>query len=168
VEAPPPVVEGSLVEVPIAELPKKKARWPLFVGLFVNVGAVGAYFAMPKFAEQDTAPAVAVTPPTQVAPPPVEVVDAGPPPVEVEVVQEAAKPAPVPVAVEPPAPTQTELKARLAKDEQLAKKKKLSAKVRAKLTALKKTLPAADQAEERVKLQNGLESFERSYLGKKP
>ncbi len=172
VEAPP-VVAGSRVEEAAAEAPleppKQKSRWPLFAGLLVVLAAPAAYFAMPKAVEEQPAPVAAVTPPpAQVAPPPVEVVDAGPPAVEVEVVQEAPKPAPVPVAVEPPAPTQPELKARLAKDEQLAKKKKLSAKVRAKLTALKKTLPAADQAEERIKLQNGLESFERSYLGKKP
>jgi len=61
-----------------------------------------------------------------------------------------------------------ELKARLAKDEQLAKKKKLSAKVRGKLAAMKKTLPSADQPDERVKLQANIENFERSYLGKKP
>jgi len=165
---PPPVVAGSLVKdapvEPPSEPPKKKSRWPLMVGaLVVMAGAVAMYSAMGETPPAEPpAPTVVVTPPPPSPPP--EVVDAGPPAVEVEVVQEA----PAPVAVEPPAPTQAELRTRLTKDEQLAKKKKLSAKVRAKLTAMKKSLTSADQPDERVKLQTNLENFERSYLGKKP
>jgi hypothetical protein len=158
----PPVAATPVDDAPVA-LPSRRRVWPLFVlGLLVVV-PVGAYFAMRQPAEQP--PPVAVTPPT-----PVETVDAGPPvPMKLDLTppEKVAPAPPPPVVEEPVAPTLAALKARLTKDEQLAKKKRLSSKVRAKLSGYRKALASADQPAERLKLQTSLENFERTYLGKK-
>ncbi len=152
---PLPVVPAHVTE----ELPKpqlKRSRAPLIAGgavaLVLVVVAVAYGLTRREVEEPPSPPAVVETAP--VAAPPVE-----------EKVEEAAPLEPLDIS-EPPveAPALAVLKARVAKFETAAKKKKLSGKARAKLAVLKKQVAAAGTPEERLVAGGRLDDFERTYL----
>ncbi len=160
---PTPQLQLSPAGAPMVQ-PRSRVMVAALVGSVVLLGILGTVVIwLATRPPRVVVPENVVLPTVAAVDPPVLVeVDAGAQVVEVAEPVEVVKPSPP----TPVTPSVKQLKEHLVRLEARAKKKKLPAKAVVKLKSLRKLLPKADTAAERMKFEDELLEFERTYFKK--